>query len=266
MTGSVASRVAPADYWERRAERYAGEGAGLRAVCSYGMPSFYNSAIELTQTLAMAPHLTVEPGTRVLDLGCGIGRWSRRLAANGAEVTGVDLSPTMIAEASRRALDDGVEARCRFVVGDVATLGFDGAFDRVVCVTVLQHVLDDADRHEALLGIARALRPGGKAVLLEAAPTQPWRASDHAQFRPRTLGQHLDSFREVGLTVRSVSGVDSTLVRKYLLPAHRHLPTWLAVPLLAAGTAVALPLDIALARMVPRWSWHKLFVLERPES
>src|ERR1700736_2059184 len=104
----------PRAYWEDRARRFAGEREGLAAVCAYGMPEFYNRAIHLEQRLALAPWLKVDPGTRVLDVGCGVGRWSRLLAARGAVVTGVDLSPTMIAQAERRARRQGMQRQCRF--------------------------------------------------------------------------------------------------------------------------------------------------------
>ena len=87
----------PSNYWEDRARRFASQGAGLAAVCAYGMPEFYNKMIHCCQHLALAPWLNIAPGTRVLDVGCGVGRWSSLLAARGAIVTGMDLSPTMIA-------------------------------------------------------------------------------------------------------------------------------------------------------------------------
>ena len=71
----------PATYWEDRARRFAAEGAGLAAVCSYGMPGFYNRMIHFTQSLALEPWFDVGPGMRVLDVGCGVGRWSRLLAS-----------------------------------------------------------------------------------------------------------------------------------------------------------------------------------------
>src|SRR5258707_12357444 len=93
----------PSLYWEDRARRFAAEGDGLAAVCAYGMPEFYNRAIHLEQRLALAPWLKVRPGARVLDVGCGVGRWSRLLAARGAEGAGIDLSAPMIEKARDRA-------------------------------------------------------------------------------------------------------------------------------------------------------------------
>src|SRR6266478_7782027 len=143
MRGIPAPRLySPGLYWEDRAQRFAAEGDGLAAVCAYGMPEFYNRAIHLEQRLALEPWLKVDAGTRVLDVGCGVGRWSRLLAARGARVTGVDLSPTMIAQAQRRAAAAGLADRCSFRVQDLSKLGLEGQFDVVLGVTVLQHILD----------------------------------------------------------------------------------------------------------------------------
>ena len=119
---SFPSAYDPKTYWDDRACRFAGQGEGLAAVCSYGMPAFYNGLTHLAQRLALARWLRVPPGTRVLDVGCGVGRWSRLLASRGAVVTGVDLSGAMIAEAERRAAMAGVSHRCRFLVQDAAAL------------------------------------------------------------------------------------------------------------------------------------------------
>src|SRR5579863_5212008 len=106
------------------------------------MPEFYNRLLHLSQRLALAPWLRVGPGTPVLDVGCGVGRWSRLLAARGAQVRGVDLSPTMVEIARRRAAAAGLAERCHFVVQDLAELELDGCFDLVLGVTVLQHILE----------------------------------------------------------------------------------------------------------------------------
>src|SRR5262245_35617568 len=82
-------------YWEERARRFARVEDGLPAVCSFSMPLFYNAYIQATQRRALAPFLRVTRADRVLDVGCGVGRWSLQMAAAGADVTGIDLSRSM---------------------------------------------------------------------------------------------------------------------------------------------------------------------------
>jgi len=75
--------------------------------------------------------LTVEPGTRMLDVGCGAGQIAIPAARGGARVTGVDIAANSIERARARAKAEGVEAR--FDEGDAELLGFpDASFDLVV--------------------------------------------------------------------------------------------------------------------------------------
>src|ERR1700675_4509419 len=147
----------PRLYWEDRAQRFAAEGDGLAAVCAYGMPGFYNRAIHLEHRLALEPWLRVGAGTRVLDVGCGVGRWSRLLAARGADVAGVDLSPTMIVQAQQRAAAEGGPGGCRFQVQDLSTLAMGELFDLVLGVTVLQHILDPGSLRAAFAAMTAHL-------------------------------------------------------------------------------------------------------------
>ena len=175
----------PRVYWEERARRFAIEGNALAAVCSYGMPAFYNRVIHCCQRLALEPWLRVRPGTSVLDVGCGVGRWSRELASRGARVTGVDLSPTMIAQAKQRAAAQGVAERCRFLVQDLAVLDAGQKFDLVLGVTVLQHILDPQALRAAMQRMVAHLTEGGTVILLEAAPNRTVENCDSSIFRAR---------------------------------------------------------------------------------
>jgi SAM-dependent methyltransferase len=249
-------------YWEDRARRFAAEGDGLAAVCAYGMPGFYNRAIHFTQRLALAPWLRVDAGTRVLDVGCGVGRWSRLLAARGAEVTGVDLSPTMIGEARRRAAAAGLEGRCRFLVQDSAALDAGGPFDLVLGVTVLQHILDPHALRSAVERIARHVAPMGRIVLLEAAPTALADHCDSTVFEARQRDVYLRLFADCGLRLRGITGVDAAPFRTLLLPHLPRLPRHLATAALAGATALSLPIDALFGRLAVERSWHAVFLLQ----
>ena len=253
----------PSAYWEDRAQRFAGEGAGLAAVCAYGMPEFYNRAIQLEQRLALRRWLDVRPGTRVLDVGCGVGRWSRLLAAKGAQVTGVDLSPTMIAQAQRRAAEEGVAERCRFRVQDLSQLDAGGQFDVVLGVTVLQHILDTDLLRAALQRMTAHLAPGGRMILLEAAPTGSVERCDSTVFQARPRDAYLGLFRDCGLELRALTGVDPVPLRTWLLPHLRRLPRKVSMSLLVLTTALSLPVDALWGRRAVNQSWHAVFVLER---
>ena len=90
------------------------------------------------------PHLC--PGMRVLDCGCGPGSITVGLAEHVApgEVIGIDLDPTHIALAQRRAAAAGL-ANVRFARADIYTLPFpDAAFDAVFCQSLLSHLREPA--------------------------------------------------------------------------------------------------------------------------
>jgi malonyl-CoA O-methyltransferase len=86
----------------------------------------------------LTPLIWEVAGHRVLDLGCGTGRHAIRMAAAGAEVTGIDASPGMLRQARARTGHLGVT----FVQGDLtATLPFrDGVFSLAVSSLVLEHL------------------------------------------------------------------------------------------------------------------------------
>jgi SAM-dependent methyltransferase len=253
-------------YWEERARRFAADGAGLAAVCSYGMPLFYNRAIDLCQRLALQPWLRVHPGMRVLDVGCGVGRWSRLLAARGASVTGIDLSPTMVAEARRRASARPLRGRCRFLVQDLSALQAEEKFDLVLSVTVLQHILDTAALRAALQRMVEHLAEDGTLILLEAAPERSAGDCDSAIFRARARTSYLQLFDDCGLEVRAVTGVDPAPFRTWLLPHLRQLSSGVRLAALAAATALSLPIDVPFGRLLVGPSWHAVFVLRHARS
>jgi SAM-dependent methyltransferase len=253
----------PATYWEDRARRFAGKGDGLAAVCSYGMPVFYNRVIHFCQHLALDRWLRVRPGTRALDVGCGVGRWSRLLASRGAFVTGVDLSPTMIAQSKLRTAEAGLSNRCRFLVQDSAALDVGGPFDLVLGVTVLQHILDPVALRAAVEKMTAHLSSAGRMVLLEAAPTYAAASCDTTVFRARQRSDYVRLFSECGLRVQTITGVDPAPFKTWLLPHLRKLPRPVSLAALALATGLSAPIDAVFGRLAVERSWHAVFVLAR---
>jgi SAM-dependent methyltransferase len=117
----------------------------------------------------------IEPTAHVLDVGCGNGLTTREAArlASGGSATGVDLSARMLDLARRRAAADGL-ANVSFVHADVqiADLG-EARYDRVIS---RNGVMFFGDPIAAFANLARALKPGGRMVLLVWQPMSenPW--------------------------------------------------------------------------------------------
>lgn len=97
--------------------------------------------------------LDPQPGEAILDVGCGDGALTAKIAEAGAEVLGVDASPDMVAAVRARGLDAEV--------ADAHALGFEGRFDAVFSNAAM-HWMTRPD--SVIEGVARALRPGGRFV------------------------------------------------------------------------------------------------------
>jgi SAM-dependent methyltransferase len=110
-------------------------------------------------------------GARVLEVGCGPGHLSIRLARqHGLDVTGLDLDPAMIERARANAdrSEDSDESGPSFLVGDVAALPFpDESFDLVVSTMSMHHW---ADPTSGMAEIDRVLRPGASALIWDFRP------------------------------------------------------------------------------------------------
>lgn len=106
------------------------------------------------------------PGRATLELGCGAGRLLIAMAERAQRVVGVELSPEMAELARARVAEHGVDDRCQVLEGDMGCIEFNAEFDLVYCsANTIRHVVDDAAVARLWRGVARALRPGGAAVV-----------------------------------------------------------------------------------------------------
>ena len=106
--------------------------------------------------------LALEPGMRVLDVGCGPGRHAYELARRGLVVHGIDISERFIELAQQDAPEGATFERL-----DARDLAFDAEFDVVVCLCqgAFGLMTANGDDEVVLGGMARALRPGGRLAL-----------------------------------------------------------------------------------------------------
>jgi len=105
-----------------------------------------------------------EPVHTLLDLGCGTGNHALPLARRGYQVTGVDRSPDMLAQARQKALSEAQGAPI-FCEGDVRQVELSQPFDAVLMMfAVLGYQLTNQDVLAALCAVRRHLKPGGLFV------------------------------------------------------------------------------------------------------
>ena len=122
-------------------------------------------------TAQLIERAAIQPGERVLDVGCGIGGPARQLAGAGAVVSGIDLTPALCDAA--RTLNEraglAIDIRC----GSALDLPFeDGAFDVVWTQHVTMNIEDKATFYAEM---RRVVRDGGRLAFFDviAGPVQP---------------------------------------------------------------------------------------------
>src|SRR5215472_10903190 len=138
--------VPPSKRWGRAMAQLSKQNwsAARYAATAHFVPAFGAPVVEL-----LAP----QPGERILDVGCGDGVLTEKIAAAGATVVAVDAAPDMVAAARARGLD------ARVVAGQ--NLAFEREFDAVFSNAALHWMRPP---EAVLAGVARALKPGGRFV------------------------------------------------------------------------------------------------------
>lgn len=123
----------------------------------YTKSMFVIRMIERARLRIIARMVAAEPGDRILEVGCGGGHVLRLFGKS--RLVGVDVSPRMLEKARRNLAGYRVE----LLKGELRDLRLPQAsFDKIICTEVLEHV---DDPHEILRGMARLLKPGGRAVI-----------------------------------------------------------------------------------------------------
>ena len=162
------------DHWSRQALSFDGALAALaelgvdlalvRPADLHGMDMLHMGALAATDAIAVQAGIAA--GTRVLDVGAGVGGPSRRFAERyGAIVTAVELSDALADTAKRLTELVGLSDRVHIVKASALALPVeDASFD----VVVMQHVAMQIAEKDTLFGeLARVVAPGGRLALHE---------------------------------------------------------------------------------------------------
>ncbi len=106
----------------------------------------------------------LQPGGRILDLGCGGGDQAKVFAEKGYEVVGVDIAPSLIEFAKRQFEKEGLAGT--FLVGDMRDIEYGAEFDACVILSGTFGFFGDAEDLRLLGSIHRALKVGGKLFIM----------------------------------------------------------------------------------------------------
>ena len=136
---------------------------------------------------------------RVLDIGCGEGRFCRLLAGLGAEVTGIDLTEGLVKRA--QALSDGVGT---YLVGNAHDLSVvsDDSFDLAVSYIVM---IDLFDFRKAIRSAFRVLKPGGRFIVCNIHPMRMAKTNGWIRQGNRKLHYAVDDYTKEGPRLEEIS-------------------------------------------------------------
>jgi SAM-dependent methyltransferase len=208
---ATTSTYSPKEYWSTVAQAAASSDEnGFAPVLHPEAPAWFNKMADRLQYRAVRRALRVAgvaPGARVLDVGCGTGRWLRRYQGLGFEALGVDATFSMLAIAQARGTTTPLAA------GEAYRLPFgDAQFDCVSDITVVQHI--PVSQQAAALGeMMRVLKPKGRLILMELI-----RGSGSHVF-PHPSREWIDQVGMIGATLVEWFGQEYLLIDRAFVRA-----------------------------------------------
>jgi ubiquinone/menaquinone biosynthesis C-methylase UbiE len=130
------------------------------------------SFVDTVETDLAFKMITVEKGMKVLDVGCGTGNFSIKLAKMGCSVTGIDISDNMLQIARKKAEEENLDIQ--FLHMNLNDLNFnENKFDAVFSMAAFEFVGDE-DAPKALEGMLKVVKNGGQVLIGTISSNSSW--------------------------------------------------------------------------------------------
>jgi len=187
-------------YWDNRIKKHGVYATGTIKTI------LYNYSDELKWKIFEREILKKNKGKKlkILDVGCGYGKWSVKLAKLGHDVVGVDVSQESISNAKKLAKKENVEVK--FLTKGGQELDFkSNSFDLVISITAIQHIVIDKEWQFAIQQFNKFLTKNGLVFLIESAPT--YKKKQKLEYKAeRTFKSHISQFTKSGFSLINSSG------------------------------------------------------------
>jgi len=208
-------RYKPKRYWEERAKT--SKGDTYDAVCVFGLSKEENAAAEKVQadTLKSVLHTIKLKDAKVMEFGCGVGRWANYFLGQGASYIGVDISEGMLEMARERV------PRAELHRIDSSELPLpENEIDLAFSITVLHHN-SHKDQRAIIDEMVRVTKPGGFILLMEGVEEK----RDQSSFNmfPRTIDGWVAEVEKSGACLVKIKPIDWWLLRSAVFKLLRSL-------------------------------------------
>jgi len=172
---------------------------------------------EFAVTLRALQDYLPQPPARIVDIGCGPGRYAIAITQQGHSVTLVDLSAANLDFARRKAQEIGIEL-AGYVHANATNLSSveTGVYDAALLMGPLYHLIESTDRRKAANEAARVLRPGG--VIFAAIITRYAAIRWAAKNAPTYIIEQQEDFERIMKTGVNLAQPDSRFTNAYFMP------------------------------------------------
>lgn len=242
-------------FWDSRIREF-----GYLGVLWERQPS-WNKYIDGLQMHYLKKYLTeINSKDKVLDVGCGAGRFTFRFAQEAEEVVGIDTSNEGILFCQKEAKKNKIN-NVAFVVADASSLFFkNNLFDKIFSITCLQHITTRKEFMNAVKELMRVLKKGGKIILLECATDK--RKDKYVNSFPKEFW--FETFRKYGGQVDFYSGVDINFLRSFGFSLLAHFRNQKINDFLCfLFTVILCPLEYSIPKIFKNLGWYYLIEIKK---